>query len=194
VDVKRSICFSAFLIALLAVLNPPALKGQNVTTSVNHEQDFSKYRKYAWRENRIAPGSLPKEREAIEKTIKDVVNRELSKKGYTEDPQNPDFFIEVGAAALPGEIHTSANRDLRVPNNVVVYDSQFPEGPGVSIWMAMTAGARIIVTDRASNATAWETTVTKKYKDPEKLKNKLDKEIDTFFKKGLKSFPQNKHQ
>jgi hypothetical protein len=32
-------------------------------------------------------------REAIEKTIKDVVNRELEKKGYREDAQNPDFCI-----------------------------------------------------------------------------------------------------
>jgi hypothetical protein len=194
VGTKLRIRLTVRLAAFLAILSAVAVMGQDVRTTVNPDQDFSKYGRYAWRENRIAPGSLPKEREAIEKTIKDVVNRELMKKGYAEDPQNPDFFIEVGAAALPGEMVTSANRDLRVPDNVTVYESQSAAGPGVSIWMAVTAGVRIIVTDSVSDTTAWEAVITKKVKNPDKLKNRLDKEIDSFFTKGLKSFPSNKNK
>ena len=89
---------------------------------------------------------------------------------------------------------TSGNRDLRVPGNVTVYDSQSPGGPGVSIWMSVTAGAFITVTDSATNETVWKASVTKKYKNPDKLKNKLEKEIDNFFKKGLKKFPKNKNK
>jgi hypothetical protein len=194
VGTKLRIRLTVRLAAFLAILSAVAVMGQDVRTTVNPDQDFSKYGRYAWRENRIAPASLPKEREAIEKTIKDVVNRELMKKGYAEDPQNPDFFIEVGAAALPGEMVTSANRDLRVPDNVTVYESQSAAGPGVSIWMAVTAGVRIIVTDSVSDTTAWEAVITKKFKNPDKLKNRLDKEIDSFFTKGLKSFPSNKNK
>jgi hypothetical protein len=60
--------------------------------------------------------------------------------------------------------------------------------------MALTAGAFITVTDSASDKTAWEARITKKYRDPDKLKNKLEKEINNFFNKGLKKFPENKNK
>lgn len=179
-------------LALFIILNAMTVMGQDVKTTVNPNQDFSKYGKYAWRENRIAPASLPEDRKVIEKMITDVVNRELMKKGYEEDTQNPDFFIEVDAASMPGEFMTSANQDNRVPGGVTIYTSQFPGGPGVSVWMTVTAGADITITDRASDTTAWEARITKKYKDPDQLANKLEKEINNFFKKGLKKFPKMK--
>jgi hypothetical protein len=192
--IPSRICIPGFLLALLISLGAVAVMGQDVKTTVNPDQDFSKYQKYAWRENRIAPASLPEDRQAIERKIKEVVNRELMKKGYEENAQNPDFFIEVDAAAVPGQMMASANRDLRVPDNVTVYNSQSPGGPGASIWMAITAGVLITVTDSASDETAWEARVSKKYSDPDKLKNKLEKEINNFFKKGLKKFPENKNK
>lgn len=183
-----------FILALFIFLSTVTVLGQDVKTTVNPDQDFSKYGKYAWRENRIAPASLPEDRKAIEEMIVDVVNRELFEKGYEEDPQSPDFFIEVDAASMPGEFMTSGNRDLRVPENVTLYSSQFPGGPGVSVWMAVTAGVFITITDSISDTTAWEARITKKYKNPDKLKNKLEKEINNFFKKGLKKFPKNKNK
>lgn len=189
---RSRIYMTGFLFALFVTLSAVAVMGQKVETKVNPDQDFSKYKKYAWRENRIAPASMPEDRKAIEMTIKDVVNRELSKKGYEEDGQNPDFYIEVDAGSLPGDLMTSANRDLRVPDHVTVYETQSPGGPGVSVWMSVTAGAMVTITDSASDKTAWQATITKKYKNPESLKNKLDKEINNFFKKGLKKFPKSK--
>lgn len=192
--IKSRVYAPGLFSVLFVILSAATAMGQKVETKVNSDQDFSKYGKYAWKENRIAPGSLPEDRLAIEKKIKNVVNGELSKKGYREDAQNPDFFIEVDAASIPGELMTSANRDLRVPDHVTVYESQSPGGPGVSIWMSLTAGALITVTDSASNKTAWEAKITKKYKDPDSLRNKLDKEINSFFKKGLNKFPKCKEK
>ncbi len=191
---QSHVCLTGFLITLLTVFTATAVVGQDIKTTVNPHQDFSKFSKYSWRQNRIAPGVAPEERDAIEAKIKGVVNQELSKRGYVEDRQNPDFFIEIGAAALPGEMLTSANRDLRVPDSVTVYDSQSPGGPGVTTWLAVTAGARIIVTDSVSNTTAWEALVTKKYKNPDKYRQKerLETEIESFFRKGIRDFPSKK--
>jgi hypothetical protein len=185
-------CIRGFLLVLLITLGAVTVMGQKVEIKANPDQDFSKYKKYAWKENRIASAPFPEDRIAIVQKIKDVVNSELSKKGYEEDSQNSDFYIEVDAASMPGDLMTSANRDLRVPSHVTVYNSQSPGGPGVSVWMSLTAGAFITVTDAASNRTVWEARVTKKYKNQDSLKNKLDKEINSFFKKGLKKFPENK--
>ncbi len=184
---------TVFVLALL-LINALAVIGQDVKITVNPKQDFSKFTRYSWKENQIAPGQLPAQRKVIENQIKEIVNTELSAKGYQEDPANPDFLLEVRAAALPGEVQTSANPDLRVPSNVTVYDSQVPAGAGVSAWLAITAGARIIVTGKVSGATAWEAIVTKKYKNPDKFKqgDRLQREIENFFKKGLKDFPPRK--
>jgi hypothetical protein len=73
-------CIRGFLFVLLITLGAVTVMGQDVSTTVDPDQDFSKYQKYAWRENRIAPASLPEDRQAIEKMIKEVVNRELTKK------------------------------------------------------------------------------------------------------------------
>jgi hypothetical protein len=190
--VKRCIFAAALLVLFFSAFTPVPLLAQNVSTQVTPGQDFSKFTKYGWRENMIAPAALPEERKAVEKKIKEVVNRELTKKGYTEDPQNPDFFIEVRAAAMPGELTTSANLATRVPEGSDVFSSTYPNGPGVNILLTMTGGARITVTDAASNATAWEALVTKKYKNPDKAKRNLDKEIESLFTKGLKGFPPRK--
>jgi Domain of unknown function (DUF4136) len=192
--IPSRICIPGFLLVLWISLGAVTVMGQDVRITVNPDQDFSKYQRYAWKENRIASVRFPENRKAIEEKIKDVINGELSKKGYEEDAQNPDFYIEVDAASIPGDLMTSANRDLRVPSNVTVYNSQSPGGPGVSIWMTLTAGALVTVTDSASNKTAWEAKITKKYKNPDSLRNKLDKEINNFFKKGLKKFPENKNK
>jgi len=194
VSVQSRIYTPGYFLALFIILSAVTVMGQDVKTTVSSDQDFSTYAKYAWRENRIAPASLPEDRLAIEKMIKDVVNSELLKKDYGEDPQNPDFFIEIDALSMPGEYKTSANRDLRVPDSVFIYDSQSPGGPGVSIWMTVTAGVLITITDSASDTTVWEARITKKYKNPDKLTNKLEKEINNFFKKGLKKFPKNKNK
>ncbi len=186
-----TVCF----VALLALFVTVPVAAQDVKITVSPGQGFAKYSKYTWKRNRIAPGVSPQEREAIEATIKGVVNQELSKKGYREDPQNPDFLIEIRAGTLPGELLTSANRDLRVPDSVTLYDSQLPGGPGVSTWLAITAGAQIVVTDAASDAAAWEAVVTKKYKNPDKYKDrkKLEPEIVSFFKRGVRDFPPRKN-
>ncbi len=191
---RLRICITASLALLLSDFIAIPVMAQDVSTQVTPGQDFSKFRRYSWKENMIAPSALPEERKEVEKKIVDIVTRELAKKGYTEDSQNPDFYIEIRAASMPTELTTSANLARRVPEGSDVFSSTYPNGPGVNILLTMTAGARITVTDSTSNATAWETLVSKKYKDLDKAKRNLDKELDRMFTKAFKSFPVRKSQ
>jgi hypothetical protein len=182
------------LVVILSFLFTFPVMGQDVEISTNPDQDFSAFQRYRWKENMIAPAQLEEERKRTEGWVVDAVNRELNKKGYAEDSENPDFSIEVRAMSIYGDTVTSANMDHRMPSGGFIYDSQRPLGPGVDIWLTLIAGARIIVTDLASGTVAWEATVTKKYKNPDKLINNLKKEIDKVFEKGLKKFPANKNK
>ena len=181
------------IVLALSFLNTLPALGQDVKISAKPERDFSNFRKYRWNENMIAPAQSEDERKKIEGWVKDAVNRELQKKGYVEDAEKPDFSIEVRAMSMYGDTVKSANMDPRMPSGGFIYESNRPMGPGVSVWLTLIAGARIIVKDITSGEVAWEATVTKKYKDPEKLKNNLKKEIDKVFEKGLKKFPSNKN-
>lgn len=178
----------------LLVPGPGSVMAQDVQVTVKPDQDFSKFRSYAWGENMIAPAQLPEERKQTEQWIIDAVNQQLERKKYTENAENPDFLIQVRAMAIPGSNVSSANADVRLPNLEYRHESNRPLGAGVSIWMSFIAGVRITATDAASGEVAWEAVLKKEYKDPDKLNNNLKKEIDKFFKKGLKKFPSNKNR
>jgi hypothetical protein len=182
-----------FIVLALGFFNTLPAWSQDVEISVSPDQDFSTFQTYRWSENMIAPAQSEDERIKTEGWVVDAVNRELQKKGYVEDSADPDFSITVRAMSMYGDTVKSANLDSRMPGGGVIYESNRPMGPGVSVWLTLIAGARITVTDTTSGEVAWEATVTKKYKDPNKLKNNLKKEIDKVFEKGMKKFPSSKN-
>lgn len=164
----------------MIILNTAFVMGQKVNVTVNPDQDFGKFQRYAWGENGIAPAQLPEEQKQTESWVVDAVNKELTKKGYTEDSQNPDFIVTVRALAYSGKRITSVDQNI-------MYN---PWGTGVSSWVSLVAGVSIVITDKTTNTVAWEAALEKEYKDPDKLTNNVKKEIDKVFKKGLKKFPK----
>ncbi len=95
---RPRICLAALTVVLLAGLTAILVIAQNVKARATPGQDFPKFRTYGWKENMIGPKAFPEEREAAERKIREIVNRELSKKGYSEVPENPNFFVEVRTA------------------------------------------------------------------------------------------------
>lgn len=176
---------------LMIAVAASSLPGQSVKIKSNPNRDISKFGKYAWNQNRIAAAQKPDVVAQMDRTIKEAVNRELARKGYAEDPQHPDFLIEVAGYGMP-DMQTSANPDMTNPSGANVFTSQSPGGPGISAWMAVIANMSFIVTDRSSNEVAWQADVKKKYKDPQKAIQNLEKEIESVVNKALQNFPKHK--
>ena len=109
VNIQLKTRVSELLIPLVLILTSVSLLAQEVKTTVNPNQDFSKYRKYAWRKTSLANTMAPDEVQRTVQLIKNAGNREFAQKGYWEDPENPDFFVEVTTlgtqdAALAGNV------------------------------------------------------------------------------------------
>lgn len=178
--------FLRFAVVVLTMVTAVAA-AQTVSIPTNSPGAFANLSKYAWGKNFLTARQTPELNAHMERTLIDAINRELAAKGYTLDEKAPDFFIHVEALAHD-ETAVSANTDFRLPVNTTVYTSQKPGGQGVSLIPAVIPEVRIIATD-ASNKPLFESVTSKKYKDPEKARNNIDKEITQFAKKGLQKFP-----
>lgn len=180
---------TGLLIAFVLILTAVSLPAQEVKTTVHPNQDFSKYRKYAWRNMNLANEMIPEEVKRTVQLIKNAGNREFAQKGYVEDPENPDFYVEVA---------TLGTRDADLGGNVgwlYKYDGygtinpQYGAAPGTVVWMSVTSRGNIVVTDRGTNTIVWEAQTLKKYEKPDKAMKNLEKEVNNVMKKALKSFP-----
>ncbi len=184
---KFAICLG-FLITLAAL----PVAGQSVKTKSSPNRDISKLGKYSWKENKIAAAQKPEVVAQMDRAIKDAVNRVLRQKGYVENPQAPDFLVQVAGYGMP-DMKTSANPDLSSPPTTPnVFTSQAPAGAGVNIWMTVIANMSFILTERSSDEVAWQADVSKKYKNPQKSLQNLDKEIQDVVEKALKDLPAHK--
>ncbi len=186
---RRKTRNTRLVIVFVLILAAVSIPAQDVKTTVNPNQDFSKYRKYAWRNMSIANEMIPEEVKRTVQLIKNAGNRELAQKGYVEDSENPDFYVEVS---------TLGTRDAGLAGNVgwlYKYDGygtinpQYGAAPGTTVWMAVTSRGNIVVTDRATNAVVWQAQTLKKYEKPDKAMKNLEQEVNNVMKKALKSFP-----
>jgi len=160
-----------------------------VKTTVDPNQDFSKYRKYAWRKTSLANTMAPDEIQRTVQLIKNAGNRELAQKGYWEDPENPDFFVEVTSlgtqdAAIAGNVGALYKYD-----GYGAINPQYGAAPGTALWLSLTSQGSIVVTDRATDAVVWQAQTLKKYQKVDKAMKNLEQEINGVMKKALKSFP-----
>jgi hypothetical protein len=181
--------YMGLLVPLVLILTGVSLLAQEVKTTVDPNQDFSKYKKYAWRKTSLANAMIPDEVQRTMQLIKNAGNRELAQKGYWEDAENPDFFVEVSSigiqdANLAGNVGTLYRYD-----GYGAINPQYSAAPGTTVWLTLTSQGSIVVTDRATNATVWQAQTLKKYKKPDKAMKNLEQEINSVMKKALNSFP-----
>jgi hypothetical protein len=180
------------LIPLILIMTSVAPFAQDVKTTVDPSQDFSKYKKYAWRKTHLGNAMIPDEVQRTVQLIKNAGNRELAQKGYWEDQENPDFFMEVSTLGIPdadlaGNVGSMYRYDVGGAIN-----PQYGGAPGTTLWMSITSRGSIVVTDRASNKIVWQAQTLKVYKKPDKAMKNLEQEINTVMKKALQSFPAQK--
>jgi len=182
----------ALSLTAAAIITAALAAAQTVSIETNAPGAFASFSKYAWGKNYLTARQTPELNARMEKTLIDAINGELASKGYRLDEKSPDFLIHVEALAHD-EVAVSGNTDFRLPTNTNVFSSQRPDGLGVSLIPAIIPEIHIIATD-ASNKALFASVTSKKYKDPEKARKNLDKEIRQFAQKGLQKFPPLKKQ
>ncbi len=177
---------TGLLLPIVLILTAVSLLGQAVKTTVNSNQDFSKYRKYAWQKTRLLNAMIPDEVQRTVQLIKNAGNREFAQKGYWEDAEDPDFYVEVSSLGIQ-DANLAVN--MRPSYTYDVYGAAYGAAPATTLWLALTSQGSIVVTDRATNEIVWQAQTLKKYKNPDKAMKNLDQEINSVMKKALKDFP-----
>ena len=99
------------LVAVLLAITFPAFS-RDIKTDYDHHANFSQYKTYSW-------GKVETQNPLWDDRIREAVNRELAKKGWTEAPADGDVTIMA--------MGTTHER----PILRTFYDSSFRDGAGV---------------------------------------------------------------
>jgi Domain of unknown function (DUF4136) len=160
---------------------------QSAKVTFDKSVDFTKYKKYTWGSNYLLTQQPKDVQERINMAIVDSINRNLQAKGFVEDDKNPDFRITYEAGGQPNA-DVGAQRNLYASDMVGYYWGNV-SGISSDVWVSTLAELKITVTDAATKNNLWESTVSKKIRDPKKFKNKLQENVDKLIQNTMKGFP-----
>lgn len=189
--VRRQILSGRLLVValLLCVGMHPlgTVAAQSAKVTFDKSVDFTKYKKYTWGSNYLLTQQPKDVQERINMAIVDSINRNLQAKGFVEDDKNPDFRITYEAGGQPNA-DVGAQRNLYASDMVGYYWGNV-SGISSDVWVSTLAELKITVTDAATKNNLWESTVSKKIRDPKKFKNKLQENVDKLIQNTMKEFP-----
>ena len=189
--VRRQILSGRLLVValLLCVGMHPlgTVAAQSAKVTFDKSVDFTKYKKYTWGSNYLLTQQPKDVQERINMAIVDSINRNLQAKGFVEDDKNPDFRITYEAGGQPNA-DVGAQRNLYASDMVGYYWGNV-SGISSDVWVSTLAELKITVTDAATKNNLWESTVSKKIRDPKKFKNKLQENVDKLIQNTMKGFP-----
>ncbi len=183
-DTRRIFRLTVAAIILFAI----GVAAQTVKVTANPAFNISALSKYAWQKNTIVVRQSPDVNARMEKILLAAIENELAKKGYTLDPRSPDFFISVEAFPFD-DVSVSSGRYLNVPDNIKVYTTQRPDGPGAVVIPMVITRIQIVATDPASQTVVWQSLTEKKVKDIDKAVRQMEKGTPKIIGKALKAFP-----
>jgi hypothetical protein len=165
--------------------------GQSVETKYDHNNDFRRYKTYAWRERKLLTLQAKENNEIIDQALVSAVNTQLQAKGFTEDKNAPDFYVtfdgastvkdaKAGSAYTPYELAWGA--DTMWTGNII-------PGSVPNVWVAMQGLLLFEVIDAKSDAATWSALLKKKLKKPGKMPEDVDKVAGIIAKKAFQDFP-----
>jgi hypothetical protein len=177
----------------LATFLGSAVLAQKASINVDEGYNFSRHKRYAWRENRLMTQQHPDTNEVMDIKIVKGVNRTLASKGFAEDSVSPDFYIQYDGGAerdmLAGG-HALANSAPRAPSDPTpTYGLGMGPSLAPSTWLKVNGEIVFYITDASSRKTVWETTYSKTFRDPAKALRNMDKEVNQIVEKSFKHFP-----
>lgn len=171
----------SFRVALLLLSVPFGVAAQKVTTSSHPGFDFGTHRSYSWSANHIVTRQGHQNDAIIEQKIVQSVNRTLAAKGFSESGSAPDFLVSCDAGA-------TSNADVgaaSAPLGAIPYSW----GDRVDVWYSVNGTVTFRLSDAKSNQVVWTAVATKKIRDPQKVMNNLDQQVEQVVSKAFKSFP-----
>jgi hypothetical protein len=164
-----------------------SIAAQKVTTNFDKDFNFATRKRYEWRQNHIVTRQGKQNDALIDHKIVQDVNRNLTEKGFVEDPSSPDFFIsyEAGAADLTADVegfHATPAPRLNEPQGPVY-------GIRQNVWYSVDGHVVFRLVDAKSNQPVWTATATKKIRDPHNGMKDMEKQVQQIVSKSFKSFP-----
>lgn len=181
---------AAFLLCV-GMLHPLGnAAAQSAKVIFDKSVDFTKYKKYTWGSNYLLTQQPKDVQERINMAIVDSINRNLQAKGFVEDDKNPDFRVTYEAGGQPNA-DVGAQRNLYASDMVGYYWGNV-SGISSDVWVSTLAELKISVTDAATKSNLWASTVSKKIRDPMKIKNKLHEKVDKLIQKTMEGLPPKK--
>jgi hypothetical protein len=179
------------ILVCFGVLHAPInVAAQKVKSTFDKSVDFSKYKKYSWGQNYLLTQQPKDVQERINMAIVDSINRNLRARGFVEDDTNPDFRVKYEAGGHP-KADVGAQRPMYASDMVGYYWGDM-SGISSDVWVTSLAQLEIIVTDASTKSRLWQATASKRINEPAKFTNNLQKNVDEFIEKTMKSFPPKK--
>jgi hypothetical protein len=160
---------------------PFGIAAQKVTTSSHPGFDFGTHRRYTWSANHIVTRQGQQSDAIIEQKIVQSVDRTLAAKGFSENRSAPDFLVSCDAGA-------TSNADVGAaspPLGAIPYSW----GDRLDVWYSVDGTVTFRLSDAKSNQVVWTAVATKKIRDPRKVMNNLDQQVEQVVSKAFKSFP-----
>jgi Domain of unknown function (DUF4136) len=185
----RMNCSLAIAGVLLAM---SGARAQKVETQYNRNADFSTFKTYAWRQERLVT-QLSRENQArVKQSLVNAVNAQLHAKGFTLTQTAPSFYVGYSGGSLAkgmaGEGMTA--EELAHPMTLDTWDATMMPSEVPNVWVTMQGTLEFDVIDAKSNTVVWSSILREKLKNnPGQVPNDLDRETAELVQKAFRSFP-----
>jgi hypothetical protein len=178
-------------LVLLVMLTASIAFAQKTSTTFDKNFDFSKHKRYAWRQSHLVTRQHPDTNEVMNLKIVKNVNLTLGGRGFVKVEDNPDFYIYYdggGDTELRAGGQDRANSTSTSSTNAPTYG--LGNGPTLapSTWLKVKGQIVFHIVDE-SKKIIWETTYNKTFHDPGKALRNMDKEVSELVSKSFKDFP-----
>lgn len=180
------------LLVISLLLSAAAMRGQKIDTRFDHNNDFRRYRTYAWRERKLLVQQSKENEKLIDDALVNAVNTQLHAKGLTEDKNAPDLYVTYrgGSTVADSEAgHAYAPYQLAGWGVGPVFTNDTIPGSVPNVWVSMEGILLFEVTDAKTDSVAWSALLRKKLKKPGKLPNDLDRVAAEIAQKAFQNFP-----
>ena len=166
---------------------------QKISTNFDESFHFAEHKKYMWRGNRLMTRQHPDTNEVLDRKIVKAVNQDLAAKGFTEVKENPDFYIFYDGGGSSELAAGGVSQADPGPSTTADQAPGFGLGNGPAIapttWMKVNGQIVFHIVPPGASKPVWETTYSKKFRDPDKALKEMDKEVTELVTKSFKGFP-----
>ena len=178
------------IIGLLLLVS--SARAQKVDTQYDRSADFSSYKTYAWRQERLLT-QLSKENQArVKQSLVNAVNAQLQAKGFTQTQSAPSFYVGYSggtlAKGMAGEGMTP--EELAHPMTLDTWDATIMPSEVPNVWVTMEGTLEFDVIDPKSNTIVWSSVLRERLKNnPGQVPKDLDRETAELAQKAFRNFP-----